>query len=124
MMGVTIVVASSGLPVPGASITVEGSTPAARSGIRGEFLLNNVPGSTARLRITRIGYQVATIDAGVGDHTVRVSLTELAVKLDAVVVTGTAGGAQTRALGHAVGDVDVAKTLELRGHPAQLQGIV
>src|SRR5438876_10434806 len=101
MMGVTIVVASSGLPVPGASITVEGSTPVARSGTRGEFLLNNVPGSTARLRITRIGYQVATIDAGVGDHTVRVSLTELAVKLDAVGVTGTAVRAQAPALGRA-----------------------
>ncbi len=71
-IGGTIVDARSGLPIPDASITVEGSTPVARSGTRGEFLLNNVPGSTARLRITRIGYQVATIDAGVGDHTVRV----------------------------------------------------
>ena len=123
-IGGTIVDARSGLPIPDASITVEGSTPAARSGTRGEFLLNNVPGSTARLRITRIGYQVATIDAGVGDHTVRVPLTELAVKLDAVVVTGTAGGAQTRSLGNAVGDVDVAKTLELSGHPAKLQDMV
>src|SRR5438093_183958 len=123
-IGGTIVDARSGLPIPDASITVEGSNPVARSGTRGEFLLNNVPGTTARLRITRIGYQVATIDAGVGDHTVRVSLTELAVKLDAVVVTGTAGGAQTRALGNAVGDVEVAKTLELSGHPAKLQDMV
>jgi TonB-linked SusC/RagA family outer membrane protein len=123
-IGGTIVDARSGLPIPDASITVEGSTPVARSGTRGEFLLINVPGTTARLRITRIGYQEATIDAGVGDHTVRVPLRELAVKLDAVVVTGTAGGAQTRALGNAVGEVDVAKTLELSGHPAKLQDMV
>src|SRR5213592_154054 len=123
-IGGTIVDARSGLPIRDASITVEGSTPVARSGTRGEFLLINVPGTTARLRITRIGYQIATIDAGVGDRTVRVPLTELAVKLDAVVVTGTAGGAQTRALGNAVGDVDVAKTLELSGHPAKLQDML
>jgi TonB-linked SusC/RagA family outer membrane protein len=123
-IGGTIVDARSGLPIPDASITVDGSTPVARSGTRGEFLLNNVPGTTARLRITRIGYQVATIDAGVGDHTVRVPLTELAVKLDAIVVTGTAGGAQTRALGNSVGELDVSKTLALNGHPAKLQDML
>src|ERR1044071_6999326 len=85
-IGGTIVDARSGLPIPDASVTVEGSTPAARSGTRGEFLLINVPGTTARLHITRIGYRVATVDAGVGDQAVRVPLTELAVKLDAVVV--------------------------------------
>src|SRR5207247_4382416 len=91
-IGGTIVDARSGLPIRDASITVEGSTPVARSGTRGEVLLINDPGTTARLRITRIGYQIATLDAGVGDRTVRVPRTELAVQLDAVVVLGTAGG--------------------------------
>ncbi|HEY6209063.1 MAG TPA: TonB-dependent receptor, partial [Gemmatimonadales bacterium] len=123
-IGGTITDARSGLPISDASIVVEGSTPVARSGIRGEFRLTNVPGSTARLRVTRIGYQLATIDARVGDPAVRIGLTELAVKLDAVVVTGTAGGAQTRALGNAVGDVDVSKSLALTGHPVKLQDML
>ena len=120
----TVVDARSGLPVPDASIAVEGSTPVARSGTRGEFRLVNVPGNTARLRVARIGYQLATVDAQVGDQTVRVELTEMAVKLDAVVVTGTAGESQTRALGNAVGDVDVPKALALTGRPSKLQDLV
>ena len=123
-IGGTITNARSGLPISDGSIVVEGSTPVARSGTRGEFRLINVPGSTARLRVTRIGYQLATVDARVGDPAVRIELTELAVKLDAVVVTGTAGGAQTRALGNAVGDVDVSKTLALTGPPVKLQDMI
>lgn len=120
----TIIDAKSGLAVPDASIAVEGSTPVARSGTRGEFRLSNVPGTTARLRVARIGYQLATVDARVGDDAVRVELTELAVKLDAVVVTGTAGDAQTRALGNNVGSVDVPKALALTGRPAKLQDML
>jgi TonB-linked SusC/RagA family outer membrane protein len=120
----TIIDAKSRLAVPDASITVEGGTSVARSGTRGEFRLANVPGSTARLRVARIGYQLATVAARVGDDAVRVEMTELAVKLDAVVVTGTAGGAQTRALGNAVGEVDVPKALALTGRPAKLQDML
>ena len=68
----TVVDAKSGLPLADASIAVEGSTPVARSGTRGEFRLINVPGNTARLRATRIGYQLATVDAQVGAQTVRI----------------------------------------------------
>jgi TonB-linked SusC/RagA family outer membrane protein len=117
----TVVDARSGLPVADASIAVEGSNPVARSGTRGEFRLTNVPGSTARLRVARIGYQLATVDARVGDDDVRIELTEMAIKLDAVVVTGTAGIAQTRALGNSVGNLDVEKELALKGRPAKLQ---
>jgi TonB-linked SusC/RagA family outer membrane protein len=120
----TVVDAKSGLPVPDASISVEGSNPVARSGTRGEFRLTNVPGTTARLRVARIGYQLASVDARVGDEAVRVEMTEMAIKLDAVVVTGTVGEAQTRALGNAVGAVDVPKTLALTGRPAKLQDVL
>ncbi|MGQ0648457.1 MAG: SusC/RagA family TonB-linked outer membrane protein [Gemmatimonadaceae bacterium] len=119
-----IIDARSGLPLPDVSIAVDGITAIARSGTRGEFRLTNLPGSNARLRVTRIGYQAANVDARVGDAAVRVEMTEMAVKLDAVVVTGTAGEAQRRTLGNAVGRVDVSTTLALSGPPAKLQDIL
>ena len=77
-----------------------------------------------RLRIARIGYQLATVDARVGDETVRVPITEMVVKLDAVVVTGTVGESRTRSLGNAVGSADVSKALALTGRPAKLQDML
>ena len=120
----TVFDARSGLPLPAVSIAVDGSTSTARSGTRGEFRLANVPGATARLRLTRIGYQATNVDARVGDATVRVTMSELAIKLDAVVISGTAGEAQRRSLGNSVGQVDVATTLALTGPPAKLQDLL
>ena len=117
----TIVDARSGLPIPDVSVAVDGATSIARSGTRGEFRLTNVPGATARLRATRIGYQATQVDARVGDAAVRIEMTESSVKLDAVVVTGTAGEVQTRTLGNAVGTLDISKNIQLQGAPAKLQ---
>ena len=120
----TIVDARSGRPIPDVSVQVEGTTSAARSSTRGEFRLNNVPGATARVRATRIGYQRSTVDVRVGDAAVRIQMTETSIALDAVVVTGTAGETQTRSLGNAVGRVDVASELALAGPPAKLQDVL
>ena len=120
----TVVDAKSGLPIADVSIAVPGTSSAARSGTRGEFRLSNVPGTTARLRLSRIGYQPASVDAQVGDVSVRVEMTQSSVKLDAVVVTGTAGDAQARTLGNAVGHLDVTTALALSGPPAKLQDML
>jgi TonB-linked SusC/RagA family outer membrane protein len=120
----TIVDARSGLPLADVSVRVDGANPAARSGTRGEFRLINVPGTTAQLRFVRIGYRPSTVDARVGDQAVRVAMTEMSVQLDAVVVTGTAGEAQRRTLGNAIGRVDVTTSLALAGPPAKLQDML
>jgi TonB-linked SusC/RagA family outer membrane protein len=120
----TIVDAKSGLPLPDVTIAVAGTQLGARSGTRGEFRLTNVPGSTARLRATRIGYQAASLDARVGGPPVRLEMAELAIKLDAVVVTGTAGEVQTRTLGNAVGRLEVKNSLAISGPPVKLQDML
>ncbi|MGQ0641764.1 MAG: SusC/RagA family TonB-linked outer membrane protein [Gemmatimonadaceae bacterium] len=120
----TVIDAKSGLPLPDVTIAVDGSTSTARSGTRGEFRLVNVPGSTALIRAARIGYQAARVNARVGDPAVRIEMTELAIKLDAVVVTGTAGEVQTRTLGNAVGRVEVTNTLAIAGPPTKLQDML
>ena len=120
----TVIDAKTGLALPDAQVIVVGTQIGARSGTRGEFRLVNVTGTTVRLRATRIGYQVALADAKVGATNVRLELAELAVKLDAVVVTGTAGAAQARTLGNAVGRVDVATNLRVAGPPAKMQDML
>jgi hypothetical protein len=49
----------------------------------------------------------------VGDMNVRIALAESAIELDQIVVTGTAGGTQRRAIGNAVTQVRAAETVEL-----------
>jgi len=120
----TVIDAKSGLPLPDVTISVDGSTIGARSGTRGEFRLANVPGSTALIRATRIGYQAARVNARVGDANIRIEMAELAIKLDAVVVTGTAGEVQTRTLGNAVGRLEVKNTLAISGPPVKLQDML
>lgn len=120
----TVVDAKSGLPIPDVTVAVDGSAGSTRTGTRGEFRLFNVPGTTVRVRLTRIGYQAVTHDATVGDVALRLAMTETSVKLDAVVVTGTAGEAQRRTLGNAVGRVDVNTTIAMQGAPAKMQDLL
>ena len=124
MLAGTVVDAKSGLPIADVTVVADGMAGGVRTGTRGEFRLVNVPGTTARLRVTRIGYQAVTHDATVGDQNLRIGMTESTVKLDAVVVTGTAGEAQRRTLGNAVGLVDVGTKLVLQGTPAKLQDMM
>ena len=77
----------------------------------GRYLLLNVPAGTHTLTVNRIGYRVeeATVTVASGGTVVQdFTLTEEALQLDEVIVTGTAGGQQRRAIGNAVASVNVA----------------
>jgi TonB-linked SusC/RagA family outer membrane protein len=104
----TVLEAKSGTPLADAQVAVEGADTRVRTNIRGEFRINAAAG--ARLVVTRVGYQAATVTATAG--VMRIVLTEFAVKLDEVVVTGTVGDSRTRSLGNAIGKVDVSANLE------------
>ena len=120
----TVVDGKSGRPLPDASVRVDGGTLVARTGTRGEFRLTGVADGAVKLRINRIGYQATTADARGGDMAVKIQMTELVVKLDELVVTGTAAEASKRTLGNAIGQVNVAGTLALSGPPAKLQDML
>ncbi|MBL8959846.1 MAG: SusC/RagA family TonB-linked outer membrane protein [Gemmatimonadetes bacterium] len=120
----TVYDAKSGLPLPDATVQVVGTQGGARSGTRGEFRLTSVEGNQVRLRVTRLGYIANEVNARVGATDVRIDLAEMAVKLDAVVVTGTAGEAQKRSLGNAIGSVDVRAQLTIAGPPAKMQDML
>src|SRR5262245_13143420 len=92
-------------PVEGASVTLVGGTQSARTNNAGVFRLDGLTGETVSLRVQRLGYEPLTLQARVGDNNVRASLADLAVNLNALVVTGTAGGVEKRVVGNAVAQV-------------------
>jgi TonB-dependent SusC/RagA subfamily outer membrane receptor len=74
-----------------------------------------VPAGTVRIRAKRIGYTSSDRDVTLADGAaanVDFALGAAALSLDALVVTGTPGGTQMRAIGNAVEKLDMAKIAE------------
>ena len=103
-------------PVSAAQVFIENTSAGALSDSEGRYLLQNVPAGEVTVSVQLIGYatvrQRITVRAGVTEQR-DFRLTERALNLDAIVVTGTAGGSQRRAIGNVVETVDVARVLEV-----------
>lgn len=108
-LGGQVVSAADGRPIAGAQVAVEGTQLGAITDNRGRFLILNVPGTEATVRAIMIGYRDAVQTVAVGRMDLVVQLSEAAVALDQIVVTGTAGGQRTRAIGNVVGNLDAAE---------------
>ncbi|HET6703180.1 MAG TPA: carboxypeptidase-like regulatory domain-containing protein, partial [Gemmatimonadaceae bacterium] len=76
-------------PVEGASVRVQGTTFGASTDAAGRFRITGLSGDQVTLEVRRLSFQPATQLARVGDVAIRIVLTEAAVELDQVVVTGT-----------------------------------
>ena len=91
-----------------ASVTVVGTQLGALTDQTGHYRLSSVPAGTHTLAIRRIGYvpsrQTAVVVAG-QSVTVDVVLNASATSLNQVVVTGTAGGQQSREIGNVVSTI-------------------
>ena len=75
----------------------------------GRYLLQNIPAGTHDVNVARIGYRTVAEQVTVGGGQVverNFTLTEEALALDEIIVTGTAGGTRRRALGNAVDRLD------------------
>jgi TonB-linked SusC/RagA family outer membrane protein len=108
----SVVAEGSQRPLANVQVTVEGE--AGRGAVTdaaGRFRIAGITGTTVTLNARLIGYRPATRTAQVGATDVRFLLTERAVELNQVVVTGTAGGEQKRALGTSVAQVNAADVL-------------
>jgi hypothetical protein len=82
----------------------------------GRYLLQNVPAGTHELSVARIGYRSVTQQITVGGgQTLEQNfvLSEEALSLDEIIVTGTAGGTQRRAIGNVVERLDAAGIQEI-----------
>jgi TonB-linked SusC/RagA family outer membrane protein len=118
----TVVDSKSGLPIADAQVLVEGTELRARTNLKGEFRLSGVTGAV-RLIVTGIGFQPTTVNASAGATALRVALTEYAVKLEEVIVTGTVGDAQRRSLGNVIGKVDVSSLVQ-QAPPTKIQDML
>jgi TonB-linked SusC/RagA family outer membrane protein len=105
------VVTEAGQPVPGARVGVQGTTRAVITDPEGAFRLGGLTGTQVTLQVDRIGYARVTRVAAVGDMNLRFALSEAALTLDALVVTGAPGGTERRAVGNAVSTLDAAEVV-------------
>ncbi|MDQ6633938.1 MAG: TonB-dependent receptor [Gemmatimonadota bacterium] len=102
-------------PIAGVQISIVGTTIGTQTDAQGRYRLAGVPAGPARLRAKRIGYASSERDINLADgatSSVDFALGAAALALDAMVVTGTPGGTQMRAIGNAVEKLDMAKIIE------------
>lgn len=94
-----------------AQVTITGTTLGAVTNQNGDFTISGVPAGTHELSVRRIGYgrRTQTITVAVNATTsANFEVALAASQLDAVVVTGTGGGAEKRTLGNSITTLDVA----------------
>jgi TonB-linked SusC/RagA family outer membrane protein len=104
----TVVAEGSQRPLAGVQVTIQGdATHGAVTDASGRFRITGISNASVTLNARMIGYRPASQTVSVGTTNVRFVMSERALELDQVVVTGTAGGEQKRALGTSVSQVNV-----------------
>ena len=120
-----VVESRSQRPLAGATVLVAGTTRGAMTNDEGRFVLVDVPAGRHQLSARRIGFESASLTVTVTSGqttTANFNLTETAIRLDEVVVTGTAGETRRRELGTAVSSINAE---EIEAAPVQnIQDIV
>jgi len=109
-----VVVDSRSTPISGARVTLRSSRAGAESRTvstdeSGRFRFAAVDSAQVTLEVVAIGYRPLTQVVRAGDSNLRLALSQSAVNLDEVVVTGTPGETQRRAIGHSVAVVDATE---------------
>ncbi len=112
---VTVTDASTMRPLAGAQVVVEGTTRGGLTDAQGTFLILNVPAGERTVRVELIGYRSASQQVNVtsgGTATIELSLTQSAIGLDEIVVTGVAGSSTKRAIGNTVAQIRAAEIVD------------
>lgn len=95
-----------------AQVTIKGTTLGAVTNANGDFTISGVPAGTHEFSVRRIGYgrrtQTITVAAN-ATTSANFDVALAASQLDAVVVTGTGGGAEKRTLGNSITTLDVSE---------------
>jgi len=104
-------------PLEGAQVSVEGTGMGGLANGQGRFLLLNVPAGTYNIRVTMIGFgtarQEVTVTAGQVANA-DFSLSETALALDEIVVTGTAAEVRAKEVGNSL---DAVTSREIENIP-------
>lgn len=103
--------ASNGRPIVGAQVSVEGTNLGTTTGEDGRYVLLNVPTGAMQIRVAAIGFTIGTVQLNVQSgavNTADAALSASVLRLDEVVVTGTAGAARKREIGNTIAQINVA----------------
>src|SRR5438309_6675755 len=105
-------------PIGGAEVVMLGANGAivrgARSDAAGRYVLTNVPAGEQRVRVRFVGFapKERTVMVAEGSSTILdFPLTPRSLQLDQVVITGTGGAVQKRAVGNVVETVKATEVL-------------
>ncbi|MBM4185565.1 MAG: SusC/RagA family TonB-linked outer membrane protein [Gemmatimonadetes bacterium] len=111
-----VIDAQTGQPLTAAQVFIAELDIGVLSLQNGNYTLQNVPAGARLVRVQRIGYSEATQTAMVtAGQTVVLDfrISEQALQLDEIIITGTPGGTQRRAIGNSVGRVEVNEIVEV-----------
>ncbi|MQA90747.1 MAG: TonB-dependent receptor plug domain-containing protein [Gemmatimonas sp.] len=104
-------------PVSAAQVFIPALDLGVLTGADGRYQLVGVPPGTHTVTVQSIGFQIISQDVTVAAGQAAVANFDLsaeALALDAIVVTGTAGGTQRRAIGNVVEQIEMAEVLQER----------
>ena len=104
----------TGEPLIGAQVQIEGTDQGAVTDGNGTYVITGAATGPAQLQAIYLGYRTERQAANLvaGTNTVDFAMSASPIELDAIVVTGTAGAVQKRAIGNAVTDIDAEAVVE------------
>ena len=121
-----VVRANTQTPVEAVMVSITGTGRGTVTNADGQYLIVNVPVGAHSVRAELIGFRVVdrpvTVAAS-ATQTVDIELNEQAIALDELVVTGTAGGQERRAIGNVVTQIRAAEAVETGIIPS-VQGLL
>lgn len=121
-----VVDAATQRPVANAQVQVVGTTSGALTNENGDFVIGAVPAGQRTLRVRRIGFQLSDqpVQVAAGEDTrVTFAIRQSATNLEQVVVTGTPGATERRAVGNAITQLDAA-TITTRASTVNLTEVL
>lgn len=103
-------------PVAGVQVDIPQLERGTITGADGRYILSGIPAGTHELRAQLIGYrpveEIVTVETG-ASVVVNFELTEQALAMDEIIVTGTVGGTRARSIGNVVTTMDAAGITEV-----------
>jgi TonB-linked SusC/RagA family outer membrane protein len=112
-----VVVDDGGQALSAVRVAIEGTNVATATDVQGRFSLPSVPSAQVTLRFSRIGYRTMTLEVRAGDSNVRVTLSQAAISIDEIVVTGTIGAQARREIGNTVTSIQAEDIAQIARIP-------
>ncbi|GAC1656505.1 MAG: SusC/RagA family TonB-linked outer membrane protein [Gemmatimonadaceae bacterium] len=110
-------------PLAQAQVSIDGTTLGTLSDEAGRFRISGLSSAEVTLVVRRIGYEPRRLSARAGETNVRIALSTRIIELNELVVTGTPGATERRALGTDVTQVNAAEVMKTAPVPS-LQALI